>query len=84
LDQEEGFLARVAGPFFFGVTAGFFSLTIVTVDWGDAAVVSVFHAVVEGGAFDMTVRYTGVVRGTRCVRGLYGLMRAVVWGLEDG
>ncbi len=92
LDQEEGFLARVVELFFLGVVAGFFSLIIFTVDWGDAAVVSGFLAVVEGAcvvwkpAFDGTEwsLYMRVVRGTLCVSWLYGLIRGVVWGLEKG
>lgn len=92
LDQEEGFLVREAELFFLGVVAGFFSLIIFTVDWGDAAVVNGFLAVVEGArvvwkpAFDGTEwsLYMGVVRGTLCVQWLYGLIRGVVWGLEKG
>lgn len=86
LGREEGFLARGAGLLFLGVTAGFFSLIIFTVDWGDAAVVSDFLAVVEGArvvretVFDVTERPfdMGVVRGTLCVLWLYGLIRGVV------
>lgn len=92
LGREEGFLARGAGLLFLGVTAGFFSLIILTVGWGDAAVVSGFLAVVEGARvvwktvfgvtecpFDL-----GVVRGTLCVQWLYELIRGVVCGSEKG
>lgn len=93
LDKEEGFLAREAELFFLGVTAGFFSLMIFTVGWGDAAVVNGFLlAVVEGA---LVVRkpalvgierssYMGVVRGTLCVQWPYGLIRGVVWRLLKG
>lgn len=90
LGQEDGFLEREVELFFLGVTAGFFSLMIFTVGWGDAAVVNGFLAVVEGAlvivkpAFDVTEWYAGVVRGTLCVLGLYGLVRGVVWGLGKG
>lgn len=77
--QDEGFLPREV--FFLGVTAGFFSLMTFTVDWGNAAVVNGFLAVVEGDCvvvelvFDGTGWYMGVVRGTLCVQ---GLIRGVV------
>lgn len=48
MDQEEGFLARETELFFLGVTAGFFSFMIFTVDWGDAAVLNGCLAVVGG------------------------------------
>lgn len=88
LGLEDVFLARGAGLLFLDVTAGFLSLIIFTVDWGDATVVSAFLAVVEGACvvwktvFGVTecLFDTGVVRGTLCVRCLYGLIRVVVCG----
>lgn len=84
--EEEGFLARVVGPFFLGVT-GLFVLITFTV--GDAAVVTGFLAVVEEGArvvrrpaLDGTEWRTGVVRGTLRVQWLYGVTRGVLVVVE--
>ena len=86
LDRDKGFLPRETELLFFGVTAGFFTLMIFSVDWADAAVVNSFLLVVEGARVVWTpvldgtecFLYMGVVRGALCVQWLCGL----VWGLD--
>lgn len=79
LDQEEDFLALEAEVFFFGVTAGFFSLIILIMGWAGAAVVNIFLAVVAGACVVWRMEWPiGVVRGTLCIQWLNGLMRRVV------